>query len=173
MKELLEKIKAFQSDDPQLVEKLISYLGESPSISALEAVVSHYKAELKEILTKDLLEWMQENDMTTFENEDMKVSISTYVSAKVLEPETAFNWLMANQYGDLIKDTVDFPKGEFTDEIQQALEAMGASYTKKSAIHPQSLKKIMADRLKSGENLPDEDQGIKISYYDECKVRGK
>ena len=95
------------------------------------------------------------------------------MSAKVEDSDGAFRWLEANQYGDLIKDTLDFPKGEFTVETQAVLDELGVSYTKKSGIHPQSLKKIMSDRLKAGEDLPSEDSGIKINFYDECKVKGK
>lgn len=155
------------------VEALVNYLGASPSIPMLEEVLKYYKREEKRILSEDLLEWMQENDQVNFETDDFKVSINTYVSAKVLNPDDAFNWLSNHQYGDLIKDTLEFPKGEFNVDAQAALEALGLSYTKKSGIHPMSLKKIMKDRLKDGEDMPCEDDGININYYDECVIKEK
>jgi len=119
------------------------------------------------------LEWMQENDQTTFETDTEKVSIATYVSAKVKDTDAAFGWLIRNQYGDLIKDTLDFPKGEFSDQAKAALESLGVSYTMKSGIHPQSLKKIMSDRLKAGSALPDEEYGFNINYFDEVRIKNK
>lgn len=172
MNDLLTKVRAFDAPiDPLKVSKLVTYLGDTPSIKTLEVVVKYYKDELKKILSKDLLEWMQENDQVTFETEDMKVSIKTYVSAKMLDPDSGFNWLIANEYGDLIKDNLEFPKGELTPEAESVLDELGLSYTKKSGIHPQSLKKIVSDRLVAGEMLPDEDDGIKVGYYDECVVK--
>jgi len=174
MKDLLEKIEAFRKKSTQgEVDQLVTILGETTSIPVLEEVLKHYKAKEKEILTGDLLEWMQENDLTTFETDDYKITIATYVSAKIADPFSAFKWLEDHQYGDLIKDTLDFPKGEFSDEVAKRLEDLGVSYTKKSGIHPQSLKKIMSDRLSSGEPMPEEDTGIAINYYDECKVKEK
>jgi len=174
MKDLLTKVRALQRKSTlQEVEALIKDLGELPSIEVLEEVLAHYKESLRETLSKDLLEWMQENDMDMFENEDVRVSIATYVSAKVKDPDLAFAWLNSHQYGDLIKDTLDFQKGELSAEIEKALESLGASYTKKSGIHPQSLKKIMSDRLKTGDDLPYPEDGIDVSYFDECKVKEK
>jgi hypothetical protein len=174
MKDLLDQIRALRKEATQEeVDQLIAILGDTTSIPVLEIVLSHYKAKEKAILEGDLLEWMRENDLEKFENEDVKVNIATYVSAKVANPDGAFSWLESHEYGDLIKDTLDFPKGEFNADVEYALGQLGASYTKKSGIHPQSLKKIMSDRLKSGEDLPSEDDGIALNFYDLCVVKGK
>lgn len=174
MKDLLDRVRAFRKEATEAeVEQLLAILGDTTSIPVLEAALKHYKEQEKAILTGDLLEWMRENDLEMFENDDVKVSIGTYVSAKVEDPSSAFSWLEARNYGDLIKDTLDFPKGEFTPEAEHLLSEMGLSFTKKSGIHPQSLKKIISDRLKAGEDIPSEDNGIKVNFFDECKVRGK
>ena len=174
MKDLLDKVRKLRREENQEeVTALINDLGATPSIPVLEAVLKHYKAVEREILTTDLLEWMQENDQTTFETDTEKVSIATYVSAKVKYTDAAFGWLISNQYGDLIKDTLDFPKGEFNDQAKAALESLGVSYTMKSGIHPQSLKKIMSDRLKAGSALPDEEYGFNINYFDEVRIKNK
>lgn len=174
MKQLLEQIEGLRKPvNEEHVAYLIKQLGEAPSIATIEAVLDHYKRVEKKILGGDLLEWMMENDMTSLETEDFKVAIQTYVSASIKDTDAAFNWLTANQYGDLIKTSVDFPKGEFTSEAQELLMEMGLSFTRKDGVHPQTLKKVISDRLKAGESLPDEDQGIMVNYYDECKVRSK
>lgn len=180
MKELLERAlqldAAVNQDDVNLLIAMLEnqkYLLEKISIKSLEEVVKHFKAERKKLLSEDLLEWMNENDQQSFETEDCKVSIRTFVSSKVLNPDLAFSWLNDHQYGDLIKDTLDFPKGELTSEVEDSLNNMGLSYTKKSGIHPQTLKKVMSDRLKDGEDLPNEDVGIQVGYFDECVVKAK
>jgi hypothetical protein len=171
MKKLLDEVKWLKStEDERIVQDLLT---SAPSIADLEAALKIQKKRLKDILSKDLLEWMNEQDMTSLETEDFKVAIKTYVSATMNDPIKGFNWVIENGYGDLIKTTVAFPRGEFTEEIESAIEEMGASFTCKDGIAPQSLKKIVSDRLEAGESLPDEDQGIKVSYYDECRVSEK
>lgn len=152
---------------------LIDKLGETPSIATLEAVVAAYKKSLKDLLSKDLLEWMHENDQLNFETEDVKVNIKTYVSSKIADNGLAYDWLESEGYGDLIKDTLDFPKGELEKSVIQELEEKGLSFKHTHAIHHSSLKKIMSDRLKDGEILPDELDGFQINYYDECVVKEK
>lgn len=174
VKDLLIKVRNLQREATQEeVQSLINDLGVTPSISVLEEVTKHYKEVVRGILTKDLLEWMRENDMDMFENEDVKVSVATYVSAKVQDSEKAFQWLNSRQYGDLIKDTLEFGKGEFSVEVAKAIEQFGVSYTKKSGIHPQSLKKIISDRLKAGDDLPEQEDGIEVNYFDECRIKEK
>lgn len=174
MKDVLNKVRNLRRKAThQEVSALINDLGDAPSIEVLEEVLKHYKNVERQILTNDLLEWMRENDLEKFENDDVRVSINTYVSAKVQDADSAFGWLERHQYGDLIKDTLDFPKGELTDETLSLLEKQGVSYTKKSGIHPQSLKKIISDRLKAGEDVPSEDDGIAVNFYDECRVKEK
>jgi len=183
MNELLERAVALtcKSTESEAAEALLHMedrFGADIPVSLLEEMVKIQKKQLKQILGKDLLEWMQENDQTSFETEDVKVSIKTYVSAKMLDPIVGFKWLTEHQYGDLIKDNLEFPKGELTPEAEGKLEELGLSYVKKSGIHPQSLKKIISDRLKAGEELPwsDDDDigdGIKVGYFDECVVKEK
>ena len=179
MTDLLKRIIDFNAPaDPEKVKDLIKFLGETPSLNTLDAVLKIYKLEEKQILSKDLLEWMNENDQVKFETEEVKVTIKTYVQPKIIDTTLAFSWLEENQYGDLIKDNLEFPKGELTPEAENKLNELGLSYVKKSGIHPMSLKKIMGDRLKAGEDLPfSEDDnigdGIKVGYYDECVVKEK
>ena len=179
MNDLIERVRSLSSkttenDVDAAILHLEDRFGEDLPIALIEGVLKKQKSQLKQILGKDLLEWMMEHDQVLFETEDVKVSIKTYVSAKMLDPTIGFNWLISHQYGDLIKDNLEFPKGELTPEAEQALDSLGLSYIKKSGIHPQSLKKIISDRLQAGEDLPDEkDNGISVGYFDECVVKEK
>ena len=174
MKDLLERVRRLRREaTPDEVQALINDLGETTSIAVLEEVLKHYKRIERVILSGDLLEWMRENDLEQFENDEVRVKIKPYVSAKVEDAQAAFSWLESRQYGDLIKDTLDFAKGELSREIEDTLASLGVSYTKKSGIHPQSLKKIISDRLKAGEDLPCDEDGILVNFYDECEVKEK
>lgn len=174
MKEWLEKLRLLNREvTREEVTALCADLGPTPSIAVLEEVLKYYKSVERWIRTHDLLEWMQEHDLDTFENENVKVKIKTYVTAKVENEEQAFQWLDDHQYGDLIKDNLAFPRGEFTEEVAQSLEAIGATYSRKRGIHPQSLKKIISDRLEAGESVPNEDNGMNVHYFDECNVKEK
>lgn len=179
MNEMLKKVRSFNRKATETdIHATMSMIGETPSIPLLEEVLKRYKAQRQQILTKDLLEWMMENDQNSFETDDLKVSIRTNVSAKVIDAETAFQWLVDRQYADMIKDNLEFPKGELTCEAEEYLAEQGLSFIKKSGIHPQTLKKIIKDRLEAGEDLPyfDEDEvgdGIKVNYFDECVVKEK
>ena len=174
MKDLLERIKRLnRKPSEEEIDSFVEDHGPNHSIALLEEVLKHYKAVRRKILTGDLLEWMQENDLETLETEEFKIKIQTYVRAKIdaARTEAAFVWLEDNKYGDMIKDTLDLARGEFTEEVGNALAELGVSYTKKSGIHPQTLKKVMADRLKAEEDLPTEDDGFEIEFFDECNVK--
>jgi len=175
VKDLLEKVRDLRkpATDGE-VEQMIAILGETTSIPVLEAVLKHYKKIEQDILSGDLLEWMQENEQLTFETDEFSASIQTYVSSKVKDDEAAFRWLEQNQYGDLIKDTLNFKKGEFTVEAEHLLNELGIDISdRKRGIHPQSLKKIISDRLKAGEEVPTEDDGIDVNFFDIVKVKEK
>jgi hypothetical protein len=175
MRDLLDRIKGFRRKaGEEEVEAMVNDLGKSPSIDLLERVLKHYKKVEQDILSGDLLEWMQENDQLTFETDDFSAKIDTYVSSKVRDDEAAFRWLEENQYGDLIKDTLNFKKGEFTVEAEHLLNELGIDVSdRKRGIHPQSLKKIVSDRLKAGEEIPTEDDGIDVKFFDIVKVKEK
>lgn len=179
MIKMLEELRELRKvTDEEEVAKALEVLGETYSIPLLEALLKHYKEKERQILTKDLLEWMQENDQTSFENNDLKVSIRTFVGAKITDTEKAFHWLEEKGYGDSIKDTLEFAKGEFSMKASEMLHALGLSWQQKRGIHPQSLKKIMSLRLETGEDLPYSDgeeigDGIKVNYFDECVVKNK
>ena len=174
MKELITRLEGLRKPgNEEHVGYLIKQLGESPSIATIEEVLKHYKAVEKKILEVDLLEWMNENDLLNLETDDLKIKIQTYVYPKIADEAAAFDWLNANEYGDLIKTSVDFPRGEFTEEVQELLKGQGTSYIRKDGVNAQTLKKVMSDRLKAEESLPDEDQGFTISYFNACAVKEK
>lgn len=180
MEELLKEVAALRKPaEAEDVSRLVSHLDNlreqgNISIPVLEEVVKVFKARERNILAKELPEWMFENGQQTgFETDNFKVSIDTYVNTKISDPEKAFAWLTECGYGDLYKDTLDFPKGELSEEMLSELEASGVSFTRKSGIHPQTLKKVISDRIKDGETLPDEGEGIQVNYFDICKVKEK
>lgn len=176
MKDLIDRVRALRVEYSK--EYLEDFLTQSyeMSIPLLEAALKRLKAEEQEILSGPMLEWMQENDQLTFETEELKAKIKTYVSPKIEEgqEEKAYQWLVDHEYGPLIKDTLSFAKGELDEETVVFLaQQRGKTFSRKQSIHHQSLKKIVSDRLEAGDILPDEEDGISVKFFDAVELKEK
>ena len=145
---------------------------ETPPIKLFEALVKHYKAINQKIITESLLSDMEENDLTKFENDSVKVVIKQKVSTKTVDKMALLQWLESNGYEDVITEVLSFPKGELKAEDLVLLEEKGLSFTREGSAPPASVKKIITDRLAEGEELPGEDV-IAVSYFDMAEVKRK
>lgn len=173
IKDYLKTIQELRRETTELeVKGFISQLGTSFSIKLLEEAVKHYKAIDQGIVSKGLLEDLDDMEIDTFENDQVKAKIKLSVSASIKDKDAGYKWLEQYGYGDLLKDTIDFPKGELTPEVVDLMEEQGLSYTRKTSIHSASLKKIMKDRFEAGEELPEEDT-IKVSHFSFVEIKEK
>lgn len=173
IKNYLETLRQLRREETeQEVSNLIEILGDTPSIKTIEAVLKHYKAIDQKIISEGLLEDMDDMEIDTFDGENVKAKVKLSVSASIKNPETGYQWLIDNDYGDLLKDTIDFPKGELDEDTVAYLNTKGLSYKRKTAIHPATLKKVMKDRFEDGQELPDESV-IKVSHFPYVEVKFK
>jgi hypothetical protein len=158
------------------IEDLIRYLDDYfqglPPIKLLEETIKHYKAIDQSIISQGLLEDLDDMEIDTFENDNIKAKIKLSVSASIKDKERGYRWLEDFGYGDLLKDTLAFPKGELNKESVDFMEKQGLSYVRKTSIHSASLKKIMKDRFEAGEELPEEDL-IKVSHFSFVEIKEK
>jgi len=145
---------------------------ETPPIKLFEALVKHYKAINQKIITESLLSDMEENDLTKFENDNVKVVIKQKVTTKTVDKTALLKWLESNGYEDVITEVLSFPKGELKAEELQLLEDRGLSFTREGSAPPASVKKIISDRIREGEEIPGEDV-ITVSYFDMAEVKKK
>ncbi len=180
-KKLLEDLRileqAHTEDDVScLVELLDAHVkdGHNVSIKCLESALKVYTGRKHQILTQDLLEYMQENDHTTLETSNYKVRIETFVSSKTTNKAKALEWLRERKYHDLIQEVFEFKKSEVTEErfakLTETLKDLGLAFTCDSKVNGQSLKSALKTRLSLGEDVPSEEDGISLSYFQQCKV---
>ncbi len=168
--ELLKQLR--EEATPESVVGTIESLGDYFSIPVLEEVLKHYKRLDQEIISKALLEDLTDMDIDSFENEEVKAKIKMSVNASMKDKLLGADWLESHGYGDIIKSTLSFGKGELTPDILKVLDEKGLSYSLDSKVHPASLKKVISDRIKDGEELPPEGV-INVSTFDYVEVKRK
>jgi hypothetical protein len=123
------------------------------------------------LVTKDIPSVMQQmgiNKATTVDG--LSVKVDQEVSVKEVNKIKLMDWATKNGYEDLIKTSLKFGKGEFNQDIETYLEEQGVSYEKDSGIHPQSLKKIIKDRIEAQEELPSQDL-IEVKTFNIAKIK--
>ncbi len=151
--------------------QIVNSLPEYPPIKLLEDVLSFYKNKRHTLVTKDIPSVMQQmgiNKATTIDG--LSVKVDQEVSVKEVNKVKLMDWATKNGYEDLIKTSLKFGKGEFNQDIETYLEEQGVSYEKDSGIHPQSLKKIIKDRIEAQEELPSQDL-IEVKTFNIAKIK--
>lgn len=169
----LQTLKSLRRDfDTNDVKAMLDFLGAAPSIPLLEKVVSYYKAKEQAIVSKDLMEDLEEEGLTSFETDEFAGKIKLSVSASIKDKVKGSQWLIDNGYSDLIKEELKFPKGELDEDAISYLSEHGYSFERDSKVHPQTLKKVISDRINAGEELPD-DTIINVNMFEYVEVKNK
>lgn len=130
-------------------------------VEEIEEKLSAKKAELLGVSKGKLPGLMMEIGMKEFKLVDgTKITIKPFVSAKIDDDnrETCHKWLEMNGHADIIKHemTVKLGKGEdeFARKVQEALQAVGASYIDKESVHHQTLTAFIKGQLERGADFP-------------------
>lgn len=81
-----------------------------------------------------------------------------YGSIKEENKARAFQWLRANDFEGLIKNTVNLSFGKGEDEVAlrtiEVLKQLKIPYDQKEAVHPQTLKAFVREMLEKGIEIP-------------------
>lgn len=129
-------------------------------IEALLSKANKYKQWANGEIVKYLLD---HNQQSATMQDGTKIALKTEVSVKVngetdeekeQSKQALYAWVAEQGEGDHIKDVVKFAAGSVNDALFETLDKGGYSYTHDRQIHPQTLNKIMRDRVESGEPLP-------------------
>jgi hypothetical protein len=130
-------------------------------VQRLEAEFKQAKKELLKLTDEDLPAMLLELGLSSFELEDgSKVTVRPTYGAhiKAENRETAFDWLRANGFDDIIKNTVScqFGRGEDREAVEFMEEAqrLGYSAEQKTDIHPSTLKAWVKERVETGQEFP-------------------
>ena len=141
--------------DEQAIAWIMSSLGPSPKIALLEKLLTMYKDSRNNIVRSDLPLALAEAGLTAASVEGgIEVSVSTFYETKQLDKEKVASWLEANQYGDIIKDTLLLPKGAYTAELDTFLNENHIDFKRDSTINGNQLKSVVRKHIEAGGNPP-------------------
>lgn len=136
-------------------------------LSRLEEEQKKLSEELKQIVEIKMPEILMEIGIEEFKlSTGEKLKLSTYYSASISEADpanrdAAFAWLRQHGHDSIIKNEVKgtFGKGEEqrADEVFRQLEALAPGlFTRKSLVHPQTLKSFVKELCEAGTPPPAE-----------------
>jgi hypothetical protein len=135
-------------------------------ISVLTDQMSKLAAELKDITEMKMPEILMEIGIDEFKlSTGEKLKLSTYYSASLSDEnpkkEEAFEWLRKNGHDSIIKNFVNgtFGKGEekkAEEAFKMLCEKFPDTFTKKSGVHPMTLKSFVKELCEAGTPPPAE-----------------
>ena len=133
----------------------------SDEVQRLETQFKEAKKQLLKLTDKDLPAMLLELGLSAFELDDgSKVTVRPTYGAhiKAENKETAFNWLRANGFEDIIKNTVScqFGRGEDQEAVafMEQAQQLGYSAEQKTDVHASTLKAWVKERVENGEEFP-------------------
>ena len=175
LKLLSEQAKKLADDPPgnikiKMMNSLCDYMGELFPVKIIEELLEIYKKKYESIIKQKIPDLMIENEIAdiTLEN-GTHISIKKNIYPEVVSRERMIDWLEKIGEGDSIKTKMTFPKGEVKNDLVEYLEAEGYSFEMCQNVEWQSLKKIIRDRMDSGESFPPED-AVQVGVWDEAKI---
>ena len=133
----------------------------SEEVQRLETQFKEAKKQLLKLTDEDLPAMLLELGLSAFELDDgSKVTVRPTYGAhiKAENKETAFNWLRANGFEDIIKNTVScqFGRGEDQEAVafMEQAQQLGYSAEQKTDVHASTLKAWVKERVENGEEFP-------------------
>jgi hypothetical protein len=151
--------------------KVVNMLPDYPPIKLLEDILNYYKTKRHTLVTKDIPSVMQQMGISKATTTDgLSVKVNKEVSVKEVNKVKLMEWAVSNGYEDHIKTFLKFGKGDFNQDIEAYLSEQGISYEKDVGIHPQTLKKIIKDRIDAEEELPS-DNLIEVKTFNIAKIK--
>ena len=144
-----------------LSDKVIELKRIEDEIQNAEESISKLKEQAKTLSQFEIPKMMEEMHITKLKLKDGEsVEIKKIYGASIPQEnqEAAFTWLRDNDLGDIIKNdiTVTFGRGEDNKASEYANLAQGKGYepVQKIGVHSSTLKAVVGERLKSGQEMP-------------------
>jgi len=137
------------------------------AVAEAEAVLKARKEELVQVAEHDLPEAMFAVGMGEVKLKNgTTVSVSDRIQARISKANeaAAFKWLEENGQAGLIKREFKIGFGrdqeEWAAEFEAKLGTDNVGYTRKQAVHPQTLKAFVREQLEDGVEIPEEVFGV-------------
>ena len=130
-------------------------------VALLESELKDAKKSVREIAEDQLPAAMSEHNITELKLEDgSSITVKTFYSASIPKDRSneAFQWLVDNNFGDLIKNQVStsFVRGqeEQAEQLANELAERQMSVNTKKWVEPMTLKAFARDQTEQGKNIP-------------------
>jgi len=130
-------------------------------VALLESELKDAKKSVREIAEDQLPAAMSEHNITELKLEDgSSITVKTFYSASIPKDRSneAFQWLVDNNFGDLIKNQVstNFVRGqeEQAEQLANELAERQMSVNTKKWVEPMTLKAFARDQTEQGKSLP-------------------
>lgn len=151
----------------KLFEKWIKAQDLKSVIEKTEEYISSMKESLRKLQEEEMPELFSEVGVSGVilpNGVTVQIETSIHCSIPAEHKEEAFEWLKANNHGDLIKNefTVKFGRKEdnMVAEFRESAERLGLKYDNKQKVEPMTLKSFVKEQMKSGVQLPQDLFGI-------------
>ena len=168
--QVANELEVLSDDGLSEVSKLALQLKQAQEkLGLAEDLVKDWKRKVREIAEERLPEAMAELNLSKINLEDgSSISVDKYYSASIPrdKQEEAFNWLVQNDHGDLIKNqvAVSFVRGEETKAQKFAEELAASDYAVNTRkwVEPMTLKAWCKGQTEKGMNIPSDLFGLYI-----------
>ena len=138
-------------------------------IEDMETVLKERKDQQRKLLEESIPAMLQELGMKKFTMADgSTIDVKAFYSASIKEENraVAFEWLRANGYDDIIKNTVSVRFGRNEDELCAVLldylREQNYPVEQAQKIEPQTLKAWVKDMVERGVEFPNETFGLYV-----------
>ena len=154
---------------PEKLDELIAAVGSFPPIAIREDLLKSYRAKREVIERTDIPCVLAEYGLKSAEMDDgTNVGLATFYETRQGDKNLFAEWLIAHGYGDIIKDTLAFGKGEVDEDLLAYLSERAYSFSRDSSINSQTAKKVIKDHLAGGGDLPPR-EAVEVTIF-ECAV---
>lgn len=169
-----EQVEAPQSAKDRLLALVVEMSQIAVDVKVLEDDLELKKeraVDIARVLIPDLMDELQMSEIK-FEDKT-KVTVNKKVKASInkANEKAAFDWLVENEFGGLIKSSVnaEFSRDEIeaAREIVEELREREVDATLKEVVHPATLTSFVGERLEAGETLP---ECFSVFEYREAKI---
>ena len=138
-------------------------------ISQLEDQTSQLKEALRKLQEEEMPELFSEAGVSGIilpNGVTVQVDTSIHCGIPAERKDEAFDWLKANNHGDLIKNefVVKFGRKEdnMVGDFRALAEKLGLKFDNKQKVEPMTLKAFVKEQMKSGTPLPQDLFGVFI-----------
>ena len=142
-------------------------------IELYEATLKDLKLSREKILTDDIpatLDTYGIESAKLTNGREVKIEEIFSVKSADLDRAALVRWLVANDMGDIVKDVVEFEKGNIDDEMRLLLESGKYNFTRKSDIAAKTLQAAIKRHVEAGGELPPSD-ACEVNIFRRAKIK--